>query len=270
VSEGVTDDGFDPAELAGEPEPVRRYLAHAIRPGASRAPATRLTMRGHIKAGLWLPFEATEEIDGRSFDWRARVRLGPLTLLTVDDSFASGGSGATSGRLFGRLRMFHSSDENTTRSAAGRAAVESFWAPLSLLPGAGASWRAESDSTIVATFDAPPERAEITLEIDDQGALRSAWTERWGNAGQDHFGYIPCGGTMHAERRFGDLVLPSHVTVGWWFGSERYEPFFEAEILDAVAAAGAVTAAAPVPPDPAPRGRTCPGRRRSARADTRR
>jgi uncharacterized protein DUF6544 len=248
VSEGFTHDGFDPAELAGEPEPVRRYLTHAIRPGGARAPATRLTMRGRIRAGLWLPFEATEDLDGRSFDWRARVRIGPLTLLTVDDSFAGGGPGTTSGRLFGRWRMFQSSDEDTTRSAAGRAAVESFWAPLSLLPRAGARWRAEDENKIVATLDLPPERPELTLEIDNEGTIKSACTQRWGNAGQDHFGYIPCGGTMHAERRFGDLVLPSHVTVGWWFGSERYEPFFEAEILDAVAAAGAVTAAAPAPP----------------------
>lgn len=243
MSEGFTKYAFDPAELAGQPEPVHRYLAHAIRTGAPLEPAISLTMKGRVKAGRWLPFKATEEIDGRSFDWRARVAAGPLTLLTVQDGFEHG-AGATTGRLLGRFRMFHSSDENTSRSAAGRAAVESFWAPLSLLPRAGASWRAESDGTIVATLDVPPERPEVKLEIDDTGALKSACTQRWGNAGQDHFGYIPCGGTIHAERRFGDLVLPSRVTVGWWFGTERYAPFFEAEILDAAAA----TAAAPARP----------------------
>ena len=36
-----------------------------------------------------------------------------------------------------------------------------------------------------------------------------------------------------AGQRFGDLVLPSRVTVGWWFGTPRYEPFFEATILSA-------------------------------------
>ncbi len=242
MSGRFTEDGFDPAELAGEPELVRRYLTHAIRPGAPRAPAMRLTMRGRIKVGRWLPFEATEQIDGRSFDWRARVGIGALTLLTVEDRFASGtGMGATSGRLFGRLRMFGRADADTARSAAGRAAVESFWAPLSLLPRAGARWRAEGDCKVVATLDIPPERPEVTLEIDGEGALKSACTERWGNAAQDHFGYVPCGGTMHAERRFGELVLPSRVTVGWWFGTPRYEPFFEAEILEA-------TAAEPAPP----------------------
>jgi hypothetical protein len=46
-------------------------------------------------------------------------------------------------------------------------------------------------------------------------------------------GYVPCGAEVHAERRFGPLLLPSRVTVGWWFGTPRWAPFFEAEIVAA-------------------------------------
>jgi hypothetical protein len=53
---------------------------------------------------------------------------------------------------------------------------------------------------------------------------------RWGNAGEKAFQYIPFGGDVHAERRFGDLVLPSTLGVGWWFDTPRYAPFFRAEI----------------------------------------
>jgi hypothetical protein len=42
--------------------------------------------------------------------------------------------------------------------------------------------------------------------------------------------YIPFGGEIHAERRFGDLVLPSSASVGWCFDTPRYAPFFHAEI----------------------------------------
>jgi hypothetical protein len=35
---------------------------------------------------------------------------------------------------------------------------------------------------------------------------------------------------VHAERRFGDLALPSIFSVGWWFDTSRYAPFFRAEI----------------------------------------
>jgi hypothetical protein len=37
-----------------------------------------------------------------------------------------------------------------------------------------------------------------------------------------------------AEKRFGDLILPSRLRVGWRHGTEEFSPFFEAEIISAV------------------------------------
>jgi hypothetical protein len=34
----------------------------------------------------------------------------------------------------------------------------------------------------------------------------------------------------HAERRFGDVVVPADVTIGWWFGTARWAPFCRASI----------------------------------------
>jgi hypothetical protein len=149
-------------------------------------------MTGRIKVGLWLPFSARQECDGRSFAWRARVGVGPLTVLAVVDRFAHG-RGIMDGRLFGRIRLFHAEDENTTRSAAGRAALEAVYTPQSLLPQRGVIWRAESESEVVATWDMAPERPELQLQIDDRGAVRSYHLPRWSNVGQKEFGYIPCG-----------------------------------------------------------------------------
>jgi hypothetical protein len=124
--------------------------------------------------------------------------------------------------------------DDTSRAAAGRAAAESMWVPQTLLPDDGTRWRAESDASIIATVDVPPERADVRFEIDpDSGAPRSISLLRWGNVGQDHFGYIPFGATIDAEERFGGLMLPSRVTAGWWFGTPRYEPSFEATVLSA-------------------------------------
>ena len=53
---------------------------------------------------------------------------------------------------------------------------------------------------------------------------------RWGNAGGNTFRAVPFGGEIHAERRFRDLVPPSRASVGWWFDTPRYAPFFHAEI----------------------------------------
>ena len=217
--------------LAGLDEPVVRYLTHAIAEGTPLAPGVRLRMSGRIRVRLWLPFTADQECDGRSFTWRARVGRGPFTPLVVTDRFAEG-AGSMDGRLFGRVRAFHAEDPDTGRSAAGRAALEAILAPVGLLPGAGVAWRADDDDSIVAALEIPPERSEVRIGIDGGGAVRSVSALRWGKAGQDAFGYIPFGGHIHAERTFGGLTVPSRLSVGWWFGTPRDEPFFEAEITD--------------------------------------
>jgi hypothetical protein len=220
---------FSASLLAELDEPVRRYLSHAIRDGAELRAAVRVTMMGRIKLGLWLPFSAREECDGRSFAWRARIGLWPLTALAVVDRFAEG-AGSMEGRLFGRMKLFRADDENTTRSAAGRAALEAVYTPASMLPQRGIAWRAESNNEIVASWEIPPERPELHLHIDDRGALRSYQALRWGSVGGKEFDYIPCGSEVAAERRFGDFVVPSNISGGWWFGTPRYTRFFRAEI----------------------------------------
>ena len=226
-------DRFDPASLADLDEPIRRHLTHAISAGAPLASGTRLRMRGRIKVRIWLPFIAEWEGDGRSFAWRARAGWGPLRPLRAIDRFADR-AGSMDVRLFGRIPLVHADDEDATRSGAGRAGVEAAnWAPQALLPERGVSWRAESDEHIVASWEVPPERLEVHLRIGPDGGLRSSWVERWDGGEHGERGYIPCGGDIHAERRFGELTLPSRVTVGWWFGTPRYVPFFEAEVLAA-------------------------------------
>jgi hypothetical protein len=230
---------FEVGLLEGLDEPVRRYFAHAIRDGAELTAGVRLAMSGRIKVGIWLPFTARQECDGRSFTWRARVGLGRLTVLTVVDRFADR-VGSVEGRLLGRRRVFHAAGGDTTRSAAGRTALEAVFAPMSLLPQRGASWRAEDDELIVGTWDIGPERPELRIRVGGDGAVRSVSTLRWGNAGQRDFGYIPCGCEVRSERRFGDVVVPCALTVGWWFGTPRYAPFFEADVLE-LASVAAIT-----------------------------
>jgi hypothetical protein len=222
---------FGRAALAGLNEPVRRHLSHAITDGAAIPTAVRLTMAGRINVGRWLAFSAEQEFVGHSFAWRARAGWGPFKPLHVVDAFRDA-RGSMDGRLFGRLRFLHADDENTARAAAARAAAESIWVPGMLLPDRGVAWRTESDDCIVASFAVPPEHPEVVLRIDETGAVRSVSVRRWGNVGQQDYGYMPFGGQIHAERRFGDVVVPSAVTVGWWFGTPRFKPFFEATIQD--------------------------------------
>jgi len=228
----MTSDRFQAASVAGQPEPVRRYLTHALREGAALSEAVEVTMTGSIRVGSWLAFTARQRFRGHEFVWDAHAGVGPLRPLHVVDRFQDG-RGSTDGRAFGRLRFLHAADDNTARAAAARGAAESIWVPASLLPGPGVSWRAETDDHIVATVAVPPERPDVHLEIDEPGAVRSFWLERWGNVGQHDYGYIPFGGTVDRDARFGDVTIPASVEVGWWYGTARYRPFFRANVTSA-------------------------------------
>lgn len=230
----MTGPRFQPSLVRGLDEPVRRFFTHAIADGAALTGGVRLTMKGRVKVGAWLPFAAEQTVDGRSFAWRARVGWGRVTPLQVLDRYADG-AGSTEGRLLGRLTVFHAEDANTARSAAGRAALESVvFAPSTVLPGRGVSWRAEGEDVIVGRFDLPPERPEVRARIDEHGRLRTVHALRWGNPGREAFDYVACGCEVHAERRFGGLVIPSRISVGWWFDSPRYAPFFKARVDSAI------------------------------------
>jgi hypothetical protein len=222
---------FAPAVLDGVDEPVRRRFLHAIADGAPLEPrGVRLTMRGRIRVGRWLPFTAVQSLDADALRWEARVALGPLTLLRVVDAFA-GGEGRQDGYLFGRRRVMHAQGDDVTRSAAGRVALEcAMFAPTTLLPGAEIEWHAEADDVIAVRRAIGPERPEVRIGLDAGGAVRWVVADRWGGPDGKAGAYVPCGGEVEAERRFGDLTVPSAFTVGWGYGTPAYAPFFRAEI----------------------------------------
>jgi hypothetical protein len=215
--------------LADLPAPVRRYLRHAL-PGNTRLPAgVRLSMTGKIKVGCWLPFTAEQDCDGRSFKWHARVGRGPLKPLEVVDRYADG-VGSVTGWLLGRFQLFHDDGQDIDRSAAGRAAMEAVFAPASLLPGRGVDWSVKDEDNIVATSYPGHEEINVHLQIGGDGALRSVRARRWGQIRRRSHCYLTFGGDMHAEQRFGDLIIPSRFTVGWRYGTPDYDPFFQAHI----------------------------------------
>jgi hypothetical protein len=147
-----------------------------------------------------------------------------------------GGEASTSGKLVCRWTLFEQTDANVVRSAAARSALDAVFAPRSLLQGRGYAWRAESDDHIGASTENPPEHVEVHLRIAPDGRLLSIVAQRWGEITKGSFVYLPFGGDMQEERRFGGLMIPSPVTAGWNYGTANYKPFFKATITTAIPA----------------------------------
>lgn len=229
---------FDPAVLDGLDESVRRYFAHALADGVPLGRGARLDVSGRIRVGAWLRFSSVWEGDGRSFSWRATAGPGPFPLLRVHDRFRDGAGfmdirARPPLRRLPALKLLHAENEDVARSGAGRAALEALWVPSALLPSRGVTWRAETDELLVASWTVPPEAPEVHISIDRDGAVRSYRAERWRNG---KAGYVPFGADVHAERTFGGVTIPSRLTAGWGHGTDRWSPFFEAEVTGALVA----------------------------------
>jgi hypothetical protein len=224
---------FDPAMVAGLPEPARRWLRHAIAPGTPMWRSAELFMSGQIRLGRWRSFTARQVLappDG--YIWAATARVAGLPV-TGFDRFSSG-TGEMSWRLLGRCPVMTASGPDVARSASGRMAGE-----ITLLPTAfpRASWlRGERPGTATADFQfgSVTERAE--LSVGDDGRLLEVRVDRWGNPGGAPFGRYPFGVSVEAESQFAGITIPSVVRAGWWWGTERQAEgeFFRARITGAV------------------------------------
>jgi len=219
------------------PDPARRYLLHAIRPGTALASSVSIEMSGAMRLKLeqeWMPMKARQVLaPPKGFVWRAEIGAG-LMRFSGGDHYANG-SGRVRFWLWGVIPLVKQEGPDVSRAALGRLVCETIWLPSSLLPQRGVKWEALDDESAQATIKIGEEMTTLTLFVEPDGRLREIRILRWGNQTEDgSFGYVPFGGQMQEERDFGGYTIPSKVSVGWWIGTDRYFEFFRAQIEHAV------------------------------------
>jgi len=202
--------------------PARRYLEHAIAPGTSLASAARLRMHGKIKLQRWFPFTAEQVINAqRGMIWAATARMYGLPIRGSDRLVD--GKGALRWKLFGIIPIVTASGPDVTRSTAGRLAAESVWLP-SVLCDEGVAWMASDSRHAHARVTVQGETADLALTVDDSGALQEIRLSRWGNPERAEFHYADFGGVVQEEGTFGGYTIPTRLRIGWYVGTERFEP----------------------------------------------
>ncbi len=212
---------FGEREVAGLPDPARRYLLGAIAPGAPLTRAARLTMRGEIRLGArWLGYRAEEVLaPERGFVWSARV----AGVITGSDHVLDG-EGGLDWRVLGLVPVVRASDPDVARSSAGRAGAEAVWLPTALLPSAGVRWRALDDHRASVGIRVGGVELDVTLTLGPDGRLRSVRFMRWGDPdATGTFGPHPFGMDVLAHGRFGPFTIPVAGRAGWFHGTERFD-----------------------------------------------
>jgi len=203
------------------PEPVRRWLTHAIDEGTPLARAVELRMHGEIFLGRWSPFTAVQRLSlTRGFVWAATTRLLGLPIRGFDRW--SRGTGEMRWRLFGILPVASAAGVDVTRSAAGRHAGEL----LVALPTAALTrevrWRPLDADRAVAAVTVGGTEHEVTVTVGPDGALTELGMRRWGPLDRRTFGEQPFGATFDGELAAGGLRVPRQVTAGYGYGTERW------------------------------------------------
>jgi hypothetical protein len=229
-TERTTGEQFDPNSIADLPPAAGRYLDHTVADRRLLARRVETRMRGEIRlGGGWRPFEAEEVLAARrGFVWRPRVRLGPGIRVSGGDFYVDG----TGGRRFyldGVVPVVRSDGPAVDRSAAGRFLAESVWLPTSLLPTLGAEW--EDVSYRRARVTVPDVEEPLTVTVGEDGSLRSVEIRRFdAETGERR----PFGAYVERERTVAGTTIPWELEAGWNVGTDEYEPFFRAELLEAV------------------------------------
>jgi hypothetical protein len=222
---------FTPDLVRDLPPPARRYLEHAIAPGTPLATAVRVRMHGEIKLKKWLPFTAVQVSRwDRGFVWRASVGMGLLTVRGHDRYID--GDGDMRWRLLGIVPVQQAHDADIARSAAGRFAAEAWMLPAALC-SPDVEWSARNGAYARASFLVHGQRHAVEFSVDPQGQLLACRSRRWGNPGGGAFRDADFGGSFATEKTFGGFTLPTSLSAGWYFGSDRYADdgeFFRATI----------------------------------------
>jgi hypothetical protein len=212
-------EAFDARRIATFPEPARRYLAHAIRPGTPLASAVRLRMHGEIKLGRWFRFHAEQITHAdRGFVWHATMPLFGIPLIRGFDRLIDG-AGEMQWKLLGIVPLMSASGADVTRSAIGRLKGESLWLP-SVLVREDVRWTARDACHATATFG---DSETVDFAIDERGRLESSKMLRWGNTGDGTFRLAEFGALVEDEGTFDGYTVPTRVRAGWYFGTPRFE-----------------------------------------------
>lgn len=229
---------FDPQQVAGLPEPARRFFLYAIRPGTPLRTVALLDMSGELSLGTkedpnYLPMRGRQVLRLDGFVWQMKAG-GPAMWFSGSDGYAQG-EGWTRFWLYNLFPVVRAGgDQDFARSAAGRAVAEAiFWAPAALLPSERVRWEAvDADTTrAIVTLQGHEHRVELT--VSDDGRPVSVSILRWSRENAERVWRLqPFGGTIKAIREVDGYRVAADVEGGNGFGTSAYFPFYKARILD--------------------------------------
>ncbi len=174
---------YDPAELAGLPDPVRRYFETVLTPGQPMITAVSISHSGTFNMGTtderWRPFTSEQQVVTQrpGFVWDARISMAPGLTAFVHDAYVTG-EGILTARLFGLLTVME--QPPTPELAEGelmRYLAEGAWYPTALLPSQGVVWEAVNEMQAQATLRDGDVTVTLLFTFNNEGLLDTVYAD---------------------------------------------------------------------------------------------
>lgn len=178
---GVTPTTYDPAELAGLPDPVQRYFETVLIPEQPMITAVSINHSGTFNMGTtderWQPFTSEQSVVTQrpGFVWDARISMAPGLTAFVHDAYVTG-EGILTARLFGLLTVME--QPPTPELAEGelmRYLAEGTWYPTALLPSQGVVWEAVNETQAQATLRDGDVTVTLLFTFNDAGLIDTVY-----------------------------------------------------------------------------------------------
>lgn len=196
----------------------------------------RIRLRQHGRmwntpGGRGMRFEAVEEFQVRviGFSWRARIRIGPLAWILVEDAYRDG-EGWLEGRLWGRKRFFRHAGEAFNDSERLRYLAEVFWVPFAIEHNAELVWERRTENAVTVAAAAAPDHP-VELQFDGAGDISRILATR-GRLEGEHSVQRPWRGTLGPYVTTSGIRFPSDAEVAWQLSDGTWFTYWSGEVSD--------------------------------------
>ena len=169
------------ADLAGLPEPLRRYLAQTGVIGRPRISTVRLKQEGFFRTKPeqnWMPMRAVEyySVDPPAFLWHGKISMLPFLSIQARDRFDAG-----TGQMLIKLLAFTLGDARgpeLDQGALVRYFNEMMWFPTAFL-SESIEWEGLDANSVKGTINIGGTSASAVLHIAESGQLANFIADRY-------------------------------------------------------------------------------------------
>ncbi|MBU3741916.1 MAG: hypothetical protein FGM24_06475 [Candidatus Kapabacteria bacterium] len=201
------------------PEPIRRYLAYALREGQPNIRYGVLRQRAEFRHGPerpWFSVKAKEVISGMepAFVWDAVLRHNKLWWRTAKLSYFQGrGSGHI--KLYGAVTLQEVEGPETDTSMLFRFLSELVWVPTGLLPTKTLRWEAIDANTARAVITDGQTTVTADVHVNDIGQIEKITTKSKYRDLKSGFEQLAFTLQCHDYTEVDGVKIPMGVTFVW-------------------------------------------------------